>query len=74
MHDVFVHGCNATADDDLVTVTALRHRTEHALRVLETVLINLGCVNQFKAQSSGTMRQTANVFMTTDCSDDLRCE
>ena len=74
MHDVFVHGCNATADDDLVTVTALRHRTEHALRVLETVLINLGCVNQFKAQSSGTMRQTANVFRTTDCSDDLRCE
>lgn len=47
---------------------------EHALHVLETILIDLGCVNQFKAQSSGAMRQTANVFRTTDCSDDLRCE
>ena len=74
MHDVFVHGGNATADDDLETVTALRHRTEHALHVLETVLIDLGCVDQFKAQSSGTMRQAANVFRTTDCSDDLRCK
>ena len=74
MHDVFVHGGNATADDDLETITALRHRTEHALHVLETVLIDLGCVNQFKTQSSGTMRQAANVFRTTDCSDDLRCK
>lgn len=24
---------------------------EHALHVLETILIDLGCVNQFKAQS-----------------------
>ena len=38
---------------------ALRHRAEHALHVLETILIDLGCVNQFKAQSSGAMRQTA---------------
>ena len=74
MHDVFVHGGNATADDHLEAVAALRHRAEHALHVLETILIDLGCVNQFKAQSSGAMRQTANVFRTTDCSDDLRCE
>ena len=51
----------------LEAVAALRHRAEHALHVLETILIDLGCVNQFKAQSSGAMRQTANVFRTTDC-------
>ena len=74
MHDVFVHGGNATADDHLEAVAALRHRAEHALHVLETILIDLGCVNQFKAQSSGAMRQTANVFRSADRSDDLRCE
>ena len=58
MHDVFVHGGNATADDHLEAVAALRHRAEHALHVLETILIDLGCVNQFKAPTKLLEKQS----------------
>ena len=74
MHDVFVHGGHAAADDDLETVTALRDRAEHALHMFEGVLVHLGRVRQLEAQSGGAMRQTANVFRSADRSDDLRCE
>ena len=74
MHDVFVYGGHAAADDDLETVTALRDRAKHALHMFEGVLVHLGRVRQLEAQSGGAMRQTANVFRSADRSDDLRCE
>ena len=74
MHDVFVHSSNTATDDDLEAVTALRNRAKHALHMFEGVLVHLGRIRQFETQSGGAMRQTANVFRTTDCSDDLRCK
>ena len=74
MHDVFVYSGHGAADHHLEAVTALRNRTQHAFHVFKGVLIDLACVDQFETQSRGAVRQTADVFRTTDGGDDLRCE
>ena len=73
VHDVLVHCGDRAADDDLVTVAGLRHRSQHALHGLQPVLVYFARVDEFEAQASRAVRQALDVARATDRFDDLRC-
>ena len=73
VHDVLVHCGDRAADDDLVTVAGLRHRSQHALHGLQPVLVYFARVDEFETQASRAVRQALDVARATDRFDDLRC-
>ena len=72
VHDLVVDIGDTAADDHLIAVAALRDRAQHTFHVLELVLVDLSCINQFETKASGAVRQAFDVIWATNRRDDLR--